>query len=192
MSLYPSFNPPKTTPPKPLSQTLGINLTTHQQPTNNQLTKSSIPASLSTTTTTTFHHHFYHQFFPPVFHQNFQPLRCLCAFSPPSTTISPPHFPPQIFPPPHHKSPSPTLPKNFPGPLEKPQASFFSPQLSFPKSNQFQILPPHFTTTSPKTPFISLLSHFLTSEHIITPPAHKTLLKRLKMRQNNLPPHLPP
>lgn len=195
MSLYPSFNPPKTTPPKTLSQTLGINLTTHKQPTNNQLTKSSIPVSLSTTTTTTFYHHFYHQSFPPVFHQKLPTpalsLRLLTAFSPPSTTS---HHHTS-----HHKffhllttKPLPYSSQKFSGAPQKPQVSFFSPQLSSPKSNQFQTLPPHFTTTSPKTPFIFLLSHFFTSGHIITPPAHKSLLKRLKMRQNNLPPYLPP
>lgn len=133
MSLYPSFNSPKTPPPKLLSQTLGINLTTHQQPTNNQLTKSSIPASLSTTTTTTFYHHFYHQSFPPVFHQKLPipalSLRLLTAFSPPISTISPPHFPPQIFPPPHHKTPPILFPKIFRDPSKNPSLIFLTSAL---------------------------------------------------------------
>ena len=125
MSLYPSFNPPKTTPPKPLSQTLGINLTIHQQPTNNQLTKSSIPASLSTTTTTTFYHHFHHQSFPPVFHQN---LHHPCAVSALSHRL----FPPSYHQTSHHKffhllttKPLPYSSQKFSGTPQKPPSLIF-------------------------------------------------------------------
>ncbi len=131
--VIPQLQSPKTTPPKPLSQTLGIKLTTHQKPINNQLTKSSIPASLSTTTSTTFYHHFHHQSFPPVFHQKLPPLRLLTAFSPPISTLSPPHFPPKFF----HlltTKPLPYSSQKFSGTPQKPPSLIFLTSALLPQN----------------------------------------------------------